>query len=138
MYAGLYGRVKFLLKLDEINFIIPTTAVIIRSGYPPAFVCAALGNVEFLNKFQQLGVDLNAPLPGGELKGWTLAFFAARAGRIGVLKFLRKCGIDLSVQITDGQHKGATLATIAAQNGHFDVLKYLHKCKILKLISTPQ
>ena len=28
------GRVKFLLKPDEINFIIPTTAVIIRSGFP--------------------------------------------------------------------------------------------------------
>lgn len=34
LYAGLHGRVKFLLKLDVINFIIPTAAVIIRSGYP--------------------------------------------------------------------------------------------------------
>lgn len=34
LYAGLYGRVKFLMKQDTINFIIPTTAVIIRSGFP--------------------------------------------------------------------------------------------------------
>ncbi len=34
LYAGLYGRVKFLLEPAEINFIIPTTAVIIRSSFP--------------------------------------------------------------------------------------------------------
>jgi len=34
LYPGLYGRIKFLLRPDTVNFIIPTTAVIIRSGYP--------------------------------------------------------------------------------------------------------
>ncbi len=34
LYPGLYGRVKFLIKPETINFIIPTTAVIIRSGFP--------------------------------------------------------------------------------------------------------
>jgi RND family efflux transporter MFP subunit len=34
LYAGLYGHVKFLMRPVEINFIIPTTAVIIRSGFP--------------------------------------------------------------------------------------------------------
>lgn len=34
LYAGLFGQVKFLMKPDTINFIIPTTAVIIRSGFP--------------------------------------------------------------------------------------------------------
>lgn len=34
LYAGLYGTVKFLLTPDEINFTIPTTAVIITSGRP--------------------------------------------------------------------------------------------------------
>lgn len=34
LYTGLYGRVKFLFVPDTINFIIPTTALIIRSGYP--------------------------------------------------------------------------------------------------------
>lgn len=34
LYAGLYGRVKFLLHPDMVNFIIPTTALIIRSGFP--------------------------------------------------------------------------------------------------------
>ncbi len=34
LYAGLYGRVKFFLIPDKINFIIPTTAIIIRSGFP--------------------------------------------------------------------------------------------------------
>lgn len=34
LYTGLYGTVKFLLKPNEINFIIPTTAVIIRAGFP--------------------------------------------------------------------------------------------------------
>ncbi len=34
LYAGLYGRVKFLIKPDTVNFIIPSTAIIIRSGFP--------------------------------------------------------------------------------------------------------
>ncbi len=34
LYAGLFGRVKFLLIPDALNFIIPTTAVIIRAGFP--------------------------------------------------------------------------------------------------------
>lgn len=34
IYAGLFGRVKFLMHPDHINFIIPTAAVIIRSGFP--------------------------------------------------------------------------------------------------------
>ncbi len=34
LYTGLYARVKFLLWPDTITFIIPTTAVIIRSGFP--------------------------------------------------------------------------------------------------------
>ncbi len=34
LYAGLFGKVKFFLKPGVINFIIPTTAVIIRSGAP--------------------------------------------------------------------------------------------------------
>jgi RND family efflux transporter MFP subunit len=34
LYSGLYGRVKFLMKPPETNFIIPTTALIIRSSYP--------------------------------------------------------------------------------------------------------
>jgi len=34
LYPGLYGMVKFFLIPDTINFIIPTTALIIRSGYP--------------------------------------------------------------------------------------------------------
>lgn len=34
LYPGLFGKVKFLLIPDTINFIIPTTAVIIRSGLP--------------------------------------------------------------------------------------------------------
>lgn len=38
LYAGLYARVKFLLKPETVNFIIPTTAVIIRSGFPQVAV----------------------------------------------------------------------------------------------------
>lgn len=34
LLAGLFARVKFLMYQDNINFIIPTTAIIIRSGYP--------------------------------------------------------------------------------------------------------
>jgi RND family efflux transporter MFP subunit len=38
LYAGLYGRVKFLIWPENINFIIPTTAIIIRSGFPQVAV----------------------------------------------------------------------------------------------------
>lgn len=38
LYAGLYGNVKFRIKLKNINFIIPTTAVIIRSSLPQVAV----------------------------------------------------------------------------------------------------
>lgn len=34
LYPGLYGRVKFFMHPDTINFIIPTTAIIIHSGFP--------------------------------------------------------------------------------------------------------
>lgn len=34
LLAGLFARVKFLMRPDTINFIIPTTAIIIHSGYP--------------------------------------------------------------------------------------------------------
>jgi RND family efflux transporter MFP subunit len=34
LYPGLYGRVKFLMYPKTINFIIPTTSLIIRSGFP--------------------------------------------------------------------------------------------------------
>lgn len=34
LYAGLFGRVKFFMEPVNINFIIPTTAVIIRSAFP--------------------------------------------------------------------------------------------------------
>lgn len=33
LYAGLFGNVVFLMDPDTINFIIPTTAIIIRAGY---------------------------------------------------------------------------------------------------------
>lgn len=34
LYPGVYAQVKLLMQPDTINFIIPTTALIIRSGYP--------------------------------------------------------------------------------------------------------
>lgn len=34
LYAGVYARVKFLIFPDTMNFILPTTAIIIRSGLP--------------------------------------------------------------------------------------------------------
>lgn len=34
LYSGLYAQLKFLMWPDTVNFIIPTTAVIIRSGFP--------------------------------------------------------------------------------------------------------
>ena len=34
LLTGLFGRVKFLMYPENINFVIPTTALIIRSGFP--------------------------------------------------------------------------------------------------------
>lgn len=51
LYAGLYGQVKFLMKAAEINFIIPTTAVIIRSGFPHVAVVDK-DNIVHLKKVQ--------------------------------------------------------------------------------------
>lgn len=34
LYTGLYGRVKFSMTPSNVSFIVPTTAVIIRSGFP--------------------------------------------------------------------------------------------------------
>ncbi len=34
LYSGVYGTLKFTIYPDTVNFIIPTSAVIIRSGYP--------------------------------------------------------------------------------------------------------
>jgi RND family efflux transporter MFP subunit len=38
LYPGVYGTVTFYLRPNTINFIIPTTALIIRSGYPHAAI----------------------------------------------------------------------------------------------------
>ncbi len=34
LLTGLFGRVKFLMYPENVNFVIPTTALIIRSGFP--------------------------------------------------------------------------------------------------------
>jgi RND family efflux transporter MFP subunit len=34
LYPGVYARAKFILKPDTVNFIIPTTALVIRAGFP--------------------------------------------------------------------------------------------------------
>lgn len=47
LYAGLFGRVKFTIWPDTINFIIPTTAVIIHSGFPHVAVVDENDRVHF-------------------------------------------------------------------------------------------
>ena len=51
LYTGLYGRVKFLFVPDTINFIIPTTALIIRSGFPHVAIVDE-NNIIHLNQVQ--------------------------------------------------------------------------------------
>lgn len=34
LYAGLFGKITFFMSPAAVNFVIPTTALIIRSGYP--------------------------------------------------------------------------------------------------------
>lgn len=55
LYPGLYGIVKFLLIPDTINFIIPTTAVIIRQGLPHVAVVDQ-DNIAHLRQVQ-IGLD---------------------------------------------------------------------------------
>jgi RND family efflux transporter MFP subunit len=55
LYPGLFGSVKFFMIPDEINFIIPTTAVIIRSGRPHVAVVDS-DNIVHL-KHVQIGRD---------------------------------------------------------------------------------
>lgn len=55
IYPGLFGRVKFLLYPDTVNFIIPTTAIIIRSGFPHV---AVVDNDQIIHlKRVQIGLD---------------------------------------------------------------------------------
>jgi len=51
LYAGLFGRVKFLMKPVNVNFIIPTTALIIRDGFPHVAVVDA-NNIVHLKRVQ--------------------------------------------------------------------------------------
>ena len=51
LFTGLFGRVKFLMYPDNINFIVPTTAVIIHSGFPQVAVLDAK-NVVHLRQVQ--------------------------------------------------------------------------------------
>lgn len=55
LYTGLYSKVKFLIRPDNVNFIIPTTAVIIRSGFPHVAVVDANDVVHL--KQVQIGRD---------------------------------------------------------------------------------
>jgi RND family efflux transporter MFP subunit len=55
LYSGLFGRVKFLMWPENINFIIPTTAIIIRSGFPHV---AVVGDQDIVHLKQvQIGRD---------------------------------------------------------------------------------
>lgn len=51
LYAGLFARVKFMIKPVNINFIIPTTALIIRSG-PPNVATVDKNNIVHLNQIE--------------------------------------------------------------------------------------
>ena len=55
LYPGLFGNVKFFMSPNEINFIIPTTAVIIRSG--PTFVAVVDQDNSVHLKKVQIGRD---------------------------------------------------------------------------------
>lgn len=55
LYPGLFGRVKFFIIPSNLNFIIPTTAVIIRSGPPQVAVVDDNNIVHLVNV--QIGRD---------------------------------------------------------------------------------
>lgn len=55
LYPGVYGNVKFLFKPDTMNFIIPTTAIIIHSGLPHVAVVDS-NDIVHLRKVQ-IGLD---------------------------------------------------------------------------------
>jgi RND family efflux transporter MFP subunit len=58
LYPGLFGNVKFFMIPDELNFIIPTTAVIIRSGLPLVAVVDQDNRIHL--KQVQIGLDFGA------------------------------------------------------------------------------
>lgn len=53
--AGLFGRIKFVMKPENINFMIPTTALIIRSSNPQVAVVDDAGIVHL--KEVRIGLD---------------------------------------------------------------------------------
>lgn len=55
LYPGIYANVKFLFKPDTMNFIIPTTAIIIHSGLPHVAVVDSNDIVHL--KQVQIGLD---------------------------------------------------------------------------------
>lgn len=55
LLTGLFGRVKFLMYPENVNFIIPTTAIVIRSGFPQV---ATVDNDQIVHLKQvQIGRD---------------------------------------------------------------------------------
>lgn len=55
IYPGVFGKVKFLLYPDIVNFIIPTTAVIVRAGHPHV---AVVDNDQIIHlKTVEIGLD---------------------------------------------------------------------------------
>lgn len=51
LYPGIYANINFMMYPETMNFIIPTTSVIIRSGYPHAAVLDE-NNIVHLQKVQ--------------------------------------------------------------------------------------
>jgi RND family efflux transporter MFP subunit len=60
LYTGLFGRVKFLMHPESIDFIIPTTAVIVRSSAPEVAVVDQ-NNVVHLKQVQ-IGRDYGSQM----------------------------------------------------------------------------
>lgn len=55
LYAGLFGKVTFKMIPETVNFIIPTTAMIIRAGYPHVAVVDESNTIQM--KKVKIGLD---------------------------------------------------------------------------------
>jgi ankyrin repeat protein len=89
-------------------------------GGTPAFIAAALGNLEILKLLEKAGAVLDTVAGANKVSAVALA---AQDGFLKVVDFLISKGVDLDRQGLDGDSP----VYLAAVNGHLDIVKALRE-----------
>jgi len=121
--------VEYLLDkylLDKIVSINNMPTWLEYKGETLLHLAAGFGNLDLVEKLNNLGVDLDAVATGNsQLPGATPIWIAAFRSQWHVVKYLITNGATLSKTPTAGEFKNKTLLYLAAEQGELDIVDML-------------